>query len=281
MKKPFFVLLAICLGLGLFQSCHKDNPDDLSDMRHVQISNLYETFSNDIFKTFLYSVIAINDSLYHPNDSANFRINDSCITLSVSANDTSTWPKTLHIAFTSGGCMCNDGIVRDGEIDIEIPSAGFPNKSEFTINFLCTYSFPETVTINGYKKICTASSSGLFFTDTTYWETWPVMNSFHWSANHTIQWVMGNSTHQNISDDLFIYNGTSTCLPVPLAENEELSFSTNIIEALQFRNYCFWIGSGKVEVIPKGLSIRTVTYLDSCINQAIVTANNEYREISF
>lgn len=281
MKKPFFILLAMCLSIGLFESCHKDNPGDLSNMRQVQISNLFETVSNDIFKTFLYSVLAINDSLYHPNDATNFRINDSCITLSVSTNDTSTWPKTLHISFASGGCMCSDGIIREGEIGIEIPSEGFQKEAEFTVNFLCTFYIPETVTINGYKKICAASSSGLLYTDTTYWETWPVMNSFHWSAVHTVQWATGNTTHQNISDDLFIYNGTSTCRPIPLAKNESLSFQTNIIEALQFRNYCFWIGSGKMEIIPDGLSIRTVTYLDSCINQAIVVANNQSQYISF
>jgi len=272
-------MLATCVCMFLLQSCHKDNADDLSDMRHVQISNLYETVSNDIFKTFLYSVLAINDSLYHPNDSTNFRHNDPCLTFDLTPFDTATWPKTLHIVFPSGGCLGYDGINRAGEITVEIPAASLTPNLKFTVSFN-NFSV-GTIPVSGYKKIYITDNNGTLFIDSTFLQINSTSPSTEWTSFHYLQWALGKSTHQDISDDLFMYNGTASCLPLTENDPEEISFNVNIIEALQFINYCYWIGSGKTEIIPTGQSIRTVTYLDSCINQALVTVNNESRDISF
>ncbi len=279
MKRVLFILLTISIGITLLQSCHKDVPDDLSDMRHVQISNMYETVSNDIFKTFLYSVIAINDSLYHPNDSTNFRYNDPCITFNLVPFDTITWPKTFHILFPAGGCICFDGISRAGEMMVEIPAPDLPLNSKFEISFN-NYSI-GTIPVSGYKKIYITSNNNYSFTDTSFLQinsTAPVMQ---WSSSHHLEWILGSSTHQNITDDLFMYNGKASCIPLSGSSSDEMSFTVNIIEALRFINYCYWIGSGKTEIIPSGKSIRTVTYLDSCINQAMVGADNEFQNITF
>lgn len=279
MKKPFFILLAMCISTGLFESCHKDNPDDLSDMRHVQISNLYETVSNDIFKTFLYGVLAINDSLYHPNNTANFRFNDPCMSLNLTPFDTVTWPKTLHIAFASGGCSGYDGVGREGEITVVMPAAALTSDLKFSVSF--NNFLIGTIPVSGYKNIYLTNNSGTSFMDTTLLQINTTTPSTEWTSRHYLQWALGKSTHQDISDDLFLYNGHASCIPLTETDPDGISFDVNIVDALQFINYCYWIGSGKTEIIPTGKSIRTVTYLDSCINQALVTVNNESRDISF
>jgi len=279
MKRALFILLTASICITLLQACHKDNPDDLSDMRHVQISNLYETVSNDIFKTFLYSVIAINDSLYHPNDSTNFRYNDPCITFNLVPFDSITWPKTLHIVFPAGGCLCFDGISRAGEMIVDIPAASLPLNQKFGISFN-NYSI-GTIPVNGYKKIYITDNSNYLFTDTSYLQINSASPVMQWSSLHYLEWILGSSTHQNITDDLFLYNGKASCIPLSGSSSDEMSFNVNIIEAFQFINYCYWIGSGKAEIVPNGLSIRTVTYLDSCINQAMVGIDNEFQNITF
>jgi len=279
MKKPFFTLLAMCLSIGLFESCQKDNPDDLSDVRHVQISNLYETVSNDIFKTFLYSVLAINDSLYHPNDTTNFRFNEPCLSLNLVPFDTVTWPKTLHITFSSGGCTGYDGVSREGDITVEMPAADLTPNLKFTVSF--NNFLIGTIPVSGYKNIYLTTNSGTSFMDTTFLQINTTTPSTEWTSRHYLQWALGKSTHQDISDDLFLYNGNASCMPLTENDPDEISFDVNIVEALQFINYCYWIGSGKAEIIPSGRSVRTVTYLDSCINQAIIVVNNESQYVSF
>ncbi len=277
MKKSINILLIILLIITIFTSCKKDNPNDQSDMRHVQINNIYETISNDIFKTFLYGTLAAYDSLYRPNDSANFRLNELCISINISPFDTTTWPKTLLLSLPSSGCECMDGIMRTGDISIEIQSPGLLSGTKFLIS-LNNYSI-ESMPVSGYKKIYGTSGNGLTFADTTSLQVATSFSATQWSAAHSIQWALGSSTHQDLGDDLFIYNGKATCLP--LTENNDLIYNATIIEAMQFSNYCYWIGSGKIEIMPYNLSGRTVTYLDSCINQATITVSNENQIINF
>lgn len=277
MKKAVFILLIACLSIVSFQSCHKSNSDDNSDMRHVQLSNLFETLSNDVFKTSLYGVMAANDSLYHPNESTNYRLNDSCISFSLTPFDETSWPKTLHLNFSGNG-QCNDGISRAGEIIIEITGPMFQINSKYIINFN-NYSIDSNI-ISGNKKIY-ITTGNFSFADTTAMQinsNTPVMEC---TSTHNIQWALGNSTLQDISDDLFLYNGKASCIPLSGNSSDEMSFNANITKALQFRNYCYWIGSGKTEIIPSGLSIRTVTYLDSCVNQAMVTIDNDKQYVNF
>jgi len=277
MKKSINLLLNILLIITIFSSCKKDNPDDQSDMRHVQINNIYETVSNDIFKTFLYGILAANDSLYRPNDSTNYRLNEPCISFNLSPFDTTTWPKTLLLSFPSGGCECTDGVIRAGDLSIEIQSPGLQSESKFLIS-LNNYSI-ESLPVSGYKKIYGTSGVGLSFLDTTSLQVTTPFPATQWSASHNIQFALGSSTHQEPGDDLFIYNGKATCLPI--TANDDLIYNATIIEAMQFINNCYWIGSGKIEIIPYNLSGRTVTYLDSCINQATITVNNENQIINF
>ncbi|HOY32376.1 MAG TPA: hypothetical protein PKW80_10890 [Bacteroidales bacterium] len=280
MKRTFFRILVICLCLVPCLSCNKNRTDEhQTQILQAGISNLYETVSNDVFKIFLYSVLAMNDSLFHPGDAANFRLPDPCIAFNLNSTDTTTWPKTLQIIFPAGNCQGYDGINRTGRMIIEMPAASFPLHSKFTINF-DNYSVGGAL-ISGYKKIYMTGIDGYSFTDSSFLQINTTEALTDWSAVHHLQWVLGNSSHTDIADDLFIYNGTALCSTPPTSSSYDLGFKINIIEALQFANYCFWIGSGKTEIIAADLPISTVTYSDSCINQATITIDNEFQNISF
>ncbi len=278
MKRAIFILLPLAiLILAFATSCRKDNPDDMSNMEHVRIFNSYETISNDIFKIFLNSVIAVNDSLYHPNDSTNLRFDATGISFVLNSSDTNTWPKTLHIVFPGNNHY--DGILRSGEIIVELPTPALPVNSEFNITFN-NFSI-NNIVISGNKKIHVTDDDPLSFVDTSRIIAISIAPSAEWSSSHLIEWALGSSTHQNISDDLFIYNGNASYSTLLDSETGLLNFSSNIIEALQFANYCYWIGSGKAEIVPYNLPVRTITYLDSCFNQAVVSADNKNFNIIF
>ena len=130
------------------------------------------------------------------------------------------------------------------------------------------------IQVNGTKKIkvsATASGKAIGFNDHSELIITDSTETFSWNADHNLQWVRGVKTNKNLADDLFIYSGNSS----------SDSYTAIITNDLQFVNYCFWIGSGKIEISPSDLPKRQVTYPDSCLNQADVMINNETFRVNF
>lgn len=273
MKRFFCLVIIILLTLLFINSCHKGNEGDGTDVSDIVINNTGEVVSNDLFKMFLYNMIAAEDSIYHPNDTLNFHFIEPCMQISISPYDTSTWPKTITLAFPESGCYCSDGNIRGGQIIITANGFLKSVSSIFNIN-LNNYSI-NGISVNGTKKTTVTKISAdkpVTFNDSCNLQVTTVSGSgIWWHSQHSLQWVLGGATENNLSDDLFIYNGTCSTE----------SFTGIITDALQFANYCFWIGSGKIEITPTGFSKRQVTYSDSCLNQADVIINNETFRVNF
>jgi hypothetical protein len=260
-------------ALIILNSCRKGSNVDNNDVIEVINNNTCEIVSNDLFKMFLYNTIAAEDSIYHPNDTLNFHFIEPCLQISISPYDTSTWPKTITLAFPESGCYCSDGNIRGGQIIITANGLLKSVGSMFNIN-LNNYSV-NGISVNGTKKITVtkiALDKPVSLNDSCILQVSSVSgNGIWWHSQHSLQWVLGGATESNLSDDLFIYNGTCSTE----------SFTGIITDALQFVNNCFWIGSGKIEISPTGLSKRQVAYLDSCLNQANVIINNETYRVNF
>jgi hypothetical protein len=272
MKKFFYLNIVVLTASLLFSSCHKGSTVDDTDASHVIRNNNFEVVSNDIFKMFLYNIMAAEDSIYTPNDSLNFRYFEPCLQLSISPYDTVTWPKTITVAFPESGCLCYDGNIRSGQIIITANGLYKETGSQFNLT-LSNYSV-NGITVGGYKKLSVVQSEfngSLALNDSSVLQNVLLPESSSWHAEHFLQWVLGFDTKSNIADDLFIYTGTSSML----------DYSGFITDALQFRNYCFWIGHGSIEITPSDLSKRQIIYTDSCLNQADVIINNETYRVSF
>jgi hypothetical protein len=272
MKKFYSLGIILLLALYILNSCHKGSNSDNTDVSQVINNNTGEVVSNDVFKMFLYNLITAEDSLYHPNDTLNFHFIEPCLQLSISPYDTTNWPKTITLAFPESGCYCSDGNIRSGQLIITAYGLLEAVGSMFNIN-LSNYSV-NGISVNGTKKITVnkiASNIPVSFNDSSVLQVASVSGNLIWSSQHNLQWLQGVSTVNNLSDDLFIYDGT--CVSE--------SYSGIITDALQFANYCFWIGRGKIEITPTGSSKQQVTYPDSCLNQADVIINNETFRVNF
>jgi hypothetical protein len=268
-KSGVFALSALLF----LNSCHKGSNGDNTDVSDIIVNNTCEIVSNDLFKMFLYNTISAEDSLYHPNDTLNFHFIEPCLQLSISPYDTTTWPKTITLAFPESGCYCADGNIRGGQIIITAYGLLNTIGSKFEIK-------PENYSVNGISVMGTkeltitqiVSNKPVTFKDSCDLQVTSVLGTgIWWHSQHSLQWLLGGDTENNLSDDLFIYNGTCSTE----------SFTGIITDALQFANYCFWIGSGKIEISPTGLSKRQITYPDSCLNQADVIINNEIFRVNF
>ena len=256
----------LVLFIFIVNSCRKDNEADNTDVIHVQLNNTGEIISNDVYKLFLYSMMSAEDSIFHPNDSLNFRFNEPCLVMQIVPYDTITWPKTITLDFPTNNCIGYDGLIRSGQLIITATGSLYSLNSVFTIA-LQNYSV-NTISVSGIKKLSVnniTAGKPVAFTDSCFFQVGTLTTNYSWQAQHILQWILGSSTEDNLSDDLFIYSGTSA----------SGSFNGLITDALQFGNYCFWIGSGKIEISPESLSKRQVTYPDSCLNQADVLINNQ------
>jgi hypothetical protein len=272
MRKFSSLGIILLSALIILNSCRKGSNVDNNDVIEVINNNTCEIVSNDLFKMFLYNMIATEDSIYHPNDTLNFHFIEPCLQISISPYDTSTWPKTITLAFPESGCYCSDGNIRGGQIIIAANGLLKSVGSMFNIN-LNNYSV-NGISVNGTKKITVnkiASDKPVSLNDSCVLQVSSVSGNSIWNSQHNLQWLQGMSTENSLGDDLFIYDGTCS---------SEL-YSGIITDAMQFANYCFWIGSGKIEITPTGLSKRQVTYPDSCLNQATVIINNETYRVNF
>jgi hypothetical protein len=272
MIKKFFYSGILVMVAFVFNSCHKGSNGDSTDVSQIIINNTAEVISNDVFKVFLYNMIAAEDSIYHPNDSLNFHYQETCLPINISPYDTTTWPKTITLAFPESGCYCSDGYVRSGQIIITSNGRLKTIGSEFNVN-LSNYSV-NGISVNGTKKITIiqiGSDKPVAFNDSSVLQLTSGTGIVTWNSAHSLQWLIGVSTESNLGDDLFAYIGTC----------ESDSYTGIITDALQFANYCLWIGSGKIEITPTASSKRQVTYPDSCLNQADVVINNETYRVNF
>jgi hypothetical protein len=272
MKKFNLLVSFILVSLFTFNSCRKGTDGDNTELNHVILNNTGEVLSNDVFKMFLYNMMAAEDSIFTPNDSMNFHYSEPCLQFSISPYDTITWPKTITLAFPESGCYCSDGNIRGGQLIITANGLLNTPGSEFSITFN-NYSV-NGISFSGNKKISVAAISSDIadaFNDSTNFNISSLSGSRVWNSEHYIQWILGANTISDLTDDLFIYNGNS----------RGESYSGTITDALQFINNCFWVGSGQIEITPTALSKRQVTYLDSCLNQADVIINNETFRVNF
>jgi hypothetical protein len=273
MKRFIRLGIHVLSALLFLNSCHKGSNGDNTDVSDIIINNTCEVVSNDLFKMFLYNITSAEDSIYHPNDTLNFHFIEPCLQISISPYDTISWPKTITIAFSESGCHCADGNIRSGQIIITAYGLLNTIGSKFKIK-------PDNYSVNGISVIGTkeltvtqiGSNKPFTFKDSCDLQVTSFSGSgIWWYSQHSLQWLLGGATENNLADDLFIYNGN--CYTE--------SYTGIITDALQFANYCFWIGRGNIEISPVGLSKRQITYSDSCLNHADVIINNETYRVNF
>lgn len=279
--KKLFLFITLSLTMVFMISCKKDKKVDDNNLLHVSLNNKGETISNDIFKTVFNYYVAMEDSLFTPGDSGNLRIDEACANISISPFDTVTWPKTLTINFPHTSCVCNDGIVRSGQIDVFVSGKWRNTGTSIKAGFVNYYINGTRIEGDKNLNIIANSASGFFISDSAEYTITSSSEVFEWESVHTVQWAAGLNSHNNLTDDVFLYNGSSEGSPHLGSNPVDQTFNTNIISAVRFDNQCHWLKSGIIELIPLGLSARSITYDNSCLPHASVIIHNETYEIDF
>jgi hypothetical protein len=94
-------------------------------------------------------------------------------------------------------------------------------------------------------------------------------NTLQWEGIRTFSQTAGTSTPLNIMDDVYSLTGSASGV-----NREGKSYTVNISSPIVKRTSCSWVESGRVDITPEGLAVRTVDYgSGTCDAQATLTIN--------
>ncbi|MFN0201622.1 MAG: hypothetical protein ACKVTZ_08885 [Bacteroidia bacterium] len=180
----------------------------------------------------------------------------------------------MIIDFGNAGCSCADGRIRQGKL-----VGSFSGKWSESGTVLSITPVDYFVTSKGGTKYkATFDKQTVTYTNTSNghrFYTTKVENArlesasgtIKWSCDRTVEWTDGISTSpvNNTYSVTGTASGTAT---------NGISFTANILDALQVKTDCDYIVKGKLSLQPVGGSERVIDYgTGACDNEATLTVN--------
>lgn len=245
------IALALTVG-ALVVSCEKPATDDLFDTDTSSASD--NSTSDNIFSGMFKSVSESADT------SSNLKAG-GCPTATVSP--IIGWPRTVVIDFGTTGC--NN---RKGKIIAEMTGPFRTAGTTITITTQDYYDGLNKVesgtavitnlgVINGHNTF-------EFNVDSAKVTTPGGVVS--WSTDRQIQWVEGDTTLFDTTDDVFLVTGQASGV-----SSKGVSFTASITKELRIATACQWIESGIIKLTPEGKADRTIDFGNTgCDNAATV-----------
>ncbi len=235
MKKSFFLLATLLMGIALFQSCEKSETTDLDVMTSEDIAT-NEDFSEEIDFA---ADVAIEER----------GGGGTCPTVTL-AQPWGTWPNTITIDYGTSGCTGPNGDhFLKGKIIIEQSAEMFTAgavRSKTFDNF-----FIDDVQIGGSKSWTNngkdASGNWSYTkTATNMLLSYPDGTSTTWNHTHTSTLIEGGSTPTHW-DNVWSTTGNSSG-----TNRNGVDYTSVITEPLIKKALCRWISEGIVEFTRNG-----------------------------
>lgn len=235
MKKVFFLIAALLMGVALFQSCKKDEAADLNVMTSEDLAT-NEDFSEEIDFA---ADVAIEDR----------GSGGACPTVTL-AQPWGTWPNTITIDYGPDGCTGPNGehLLR-GKIIIEQSDDMFSAGAVRTKTF--DGFFVDDVEVEGTKSWTNngkdaAGNWSYTKTATGMVLRYPDGTTTSWNHTHTSTLVQGGNTLTHW-DNVWSTTGNSSG-----TNRNGVNYTSTITEPLIKRATCRWISEGLVEFTRDG-----------------------------
>lgn len=267
------LILLLCFGLTLLTvGCKDEEEKDAENYYSVKNNSYCENVFADIFKWINNAQLLMEDSLYKTSKSSynTTLFNTDAIHISLTPNDTTTWPKILTINFGSTNIMCLDGKNRKGKITAAV--TGKFNKQGTVITAITSEYYVNNLYVEGtIKLICAGLNSAghlLFRENVTNAKIVTPDGVTYWECDRDRELISGKQTPwPNIYDDIYKITGKSSGTDVT-----GRLYEAKIINPLKHYINCKWMQEGSLEITPDGLSIRSVDYgNDGCNPDAKIT----------
>jgi hypothetical protein len=169
------------------------------------------------------------------------------------------------------GCVDNDNVFKKGKIKAVFPNKWNVQGTQIDITFE-DYHIYQNVNLQGSMVIKNNGNNSYTVNVVNGKCLHPDWTIFY-SSTRTTRQIAGADTPEDPSDDAYEISGNSNG-----TSRKDLNFASSILDPIVKRNSCKWFEKGIVEIVPEGLSARTIDFgPGTCDDDATVTINgNKY-----
>lgn len=265
-NKIDLLTLGIIFALSLsISSCKKDKEEPDTDTSSALDNSFAEKTYNDVYEI---ADEAGDGSVSTYRTGDNYQILSNCAVVTI---DLTSNPHRITIDFGSTNCYCKDFKYRRGKILVDFTGAYRDSASVHTISF-------DNYYVNDYKVMGTKrvtnnghnAAGNLSFAVSVNGSIINTSgNTMTWNSTRTREWIEGESTILNWTDDAYSITGSAYGTSF-----NGTQFTANITNPLIVALNCRWIKQGKFEFTPSGKATRYFDYGPlGCDEDASVTIN--------
>lgn len=260
------------LILVLVTSCKK-SPDISINQRSGADNALASNLFMDVFLQV--DEAAKNEAAVNKTEGLYTLASSVCANISVTTSS-GNYPVSLEIDF-GNGCLGSDGRFRKGKIKAVFSGRYTDIGTQVTISL--DHYFVNAYRIEGTKTLLNKGINAAGFFETSILVSGgkvvsPEKDSVEWNCDQLREWVSGDTTYQDISDDTYFITGSSTGIN---ANGEP--FSATIKEALKIEASCKWPLQGKLSLVAQNNTEVEVDYapdgIATCNQSAAIIINGK------
>lgn len=260
-KKSILTIIFLLLMIG-FNSCEKDETTD-NQTTTTQDNSIAQNIFQDVKK--VVEEAASDEGESDVNKKAGYSFgNCATVTVTPEWTDSTTWPKVMTIDFGTVNCVGTYGNNRRGKLVVTMTDKYRNEGSVITVQ-------PDNYYFNNYKVegTKTITNNGRNLSQNLSYTVevsggkliYPNGETAFWESTRTNEWVAGEGTtlfsdgFAGICDDEYLVTGSATGINIT-----GLPYTVNITSPLKKKVCCRWFVSGKLDVIPNGLDVRSIDY---------------------
>ncbi|MEO8066767.1 MAG: hypothetical protein ABI599_03630 [Flavobacteriales bacterium] len=250
----------IALATLSLAACRKDKDEPLNN-------DYTSALDNSIGEALFNDVLSQSDAAAKDNG---LRASlDGCVDTVII--DLNAMPHTMLVSFGNTNCVGTDGRSRRGSILVTFTGAYADQGTVITIT-------PQNYYVNDYKVQGTKTVTNMgpdqnghtYFNVTVAGSITAPDNS--WTSTHNANrvrtWLEGEDTG-NPYDDVYLITGSGNGV-----NRNGLAYTLAITQALRIEIGCPYIVSGKLDIVPQGLAVRSVDFGNGgCDDDLSVTVN--------
>jgi hypothetical protein len=247
-------------GLIFFSGCRKNDRDEDTETNSSRDNAIAENTFGGILK--MIGQYA-DSSAYLRTSYPNF---------TVDSVGTASWPKTLTIDFGPVNNIGIDGVLRRGKIVASFNGRYRDSLTVVTVSLVGFYHNNNPVTVGTFTITNNGHNAAGNLSYSINIQNAKIITSegnISWTAYRTREWIAGESTTTDPSDDVYSIVGSANGTGV-----NGNGFNVTIYNPLIVAMNCSYIEKGALALSPFNLSTRYVDFgTGACDNAATVTIN--------
>lgn len=264
MKRKMYVMLVCAVAFTSIVACGKRKQEQEATTEVSSDNNDAETSNNEL-------TIMADEAA---QETAKFESYSSDCVKITKTLDTTTATKFITIDFGPTNCLCADGKMRRGIVNIT--QKGKWNEVGSTLTIVPKDYFVEDNQVIGTRTTtCTAPFTHNIVADAQIVKS-DGTGTIYWTCNKTRTQVEGTNTPGIKADNAFQITGTASGTTA-----KGINFTMTIDTPLYFAVGCRWIKSGVVTIKREGKDDATLDYgAGDCDAKANIKVGNKTKEIT-